>query len=83
MIHESTIIELCYLLSIDLGVRISYGRVYGDESDKIFGQLKLDGEFIDSCWEVDSNTSGGEMIVNSDRFNGMKEEILNHLKSVV
>jgi len=93
MIHESTMIELCYLLSIDMGVRISYRRSkrcdvhtldpsddidVGD--DELVGQLVYDGVGLTECWAIDDNTEGGEMVVCGESFYAMMEEIREHLK---
>jgi len=91
--HESTIIELCYLLSIDLGVRVKYHRVKRCEvitldpsadididGEELVGQLIYDGEGLKECWAIDDNTESGELVVCSDRFYAMMAEIREHLK---
>jgi len=96
MIHETTIIEMCYLISLKLGSRLSYHEVdikklegidltevYNVEGvEERFGQLTLDGELIEEWLQLDSYGHGNELIVGSDDFNVRMDEIYNMIREL-
>jgi len=89
MIHETTIIEMCYLVSLKLGSRLSYHEVdikkfegldltevHNVEGVELkFGQLTIDGELIEEWLQLDSHGYGNELVVGSKEFDILLNEI--------
>ena len=81
---EATIKELCYLLSIDLGVRISYtiDCIFPRLNDGCSAFIVVNGKVHNLSWGLDDDI-GDANIVNSPDFNILKEESIKIIVKII
>jgi len=81
--NESTIVELCYLLTIDMGVKVSYiikweSPEFGPRVEVI--HLRIGVVLINVYWNLEDDLTN-KMVVMSSHFNETRWIICDHIKA--